>query len=112
MGVRGDKRERILPPYHFGDSASKKTCLWLKNLPPLKHTNIVDPGEFIEFKSGKKIAKWYSDGLTKTKSAKERQIWRSKTFPGFAKAMAEQWGEFVKNEVFKKVKNESLFKEN
>ncbi len=54
----------------------------------------------------------YSDGLTKTKSAKERQIWRSKTFPGFAKAMAEQWGEFVKNEMFKKVKNESLFKEN
>ncbi len=104
--------EYIVQPYHFGDSASKKTCLWLKNLPPLKYTNIVDPGEFIEFKSGKKIVKWYSDGLTKTKSAKERQIWRSKTFPGFAKAMAEQWGEFVKNEMFKKVKNESLFKEN
>nr|WP_231630832.1 hypothetical protein [Helicobacter pylori] len=112
MNTRYKKPNQIVQPYHFGDSASKKTCLWLKNLPPLKYTNIVDPGEFIEFKSGKKIVKWYSDGLTKTKSAKERQIWRSKTFPGFAKVMAEQWGEFVKNEMFKKVKNESLFKEN
>ena len=39
----------------------------------------------------KKIPKWYSDGLTKTKTAEERRTWRSKTFPGFAKAMAEQW---------------------
>ncbi|GAA8870382.1 hypothetical protein HpRN61_00570 [Helicobacter pylori] len=54
MNTRYKKPNQIVQPYHFGDSASKKTCLWLKNLPPLKHTNIVDPGEFIEFKSGKK----------------------------------------------------------
>ncbi|EAI4441008.1 hypothetical protein A0Z62_04540 [Campylobacter lari] len=104
MNTRYRKADQIVQPYHFGDSASKKTCLWLKNLPPLKYTNIVEPGEFIEFKSGKRIAKWYSDGLTKTKSAKERQIWRSKTFPGFAKAIAEQWGKFIKNELNKKDK--------
>lgn len=42
-----------------------------------------------------KIAKWYSDGLTKTKTPEERRTWRSKTFPGFAKAIAEQWSKFV-----------------
>ena len=110
MNTRYKKPEQIVQPYYFGDSASKTTCLWLKNLPPLKHTDVVSPGEFIEFKSGKRISKWYSDGLTKTKSAKERQIWRSKTFPGFARAIATQWGEFVENEILKKAKNENLFK--
>lgn len=72
--------------------------MWLKNLPPLKPTKIVDKGEYIEFESGKRLAKWYSDGLTKTKTAEERRTWRSKTFPGFAKAIAEQWGNFLLNE--------------
>lgn len=103
MNTRFRKPDQIVQPYHFGDSASKKTCLWLKNLPPLEYTNIVDPGEFIEFESGRKIAKWYSDGLTKTKSAEERRTWRSKTFPGFAKAMATQWSEVLINEsIYKK----------
>ena len=92
------KPNQIVQPFFFGDSASKKTCLWLKNLPLLEVTNLVDPGEFIEFGSGRRIAKWYSDGLTKTKTAEERRTWRSKTFPGFAKAIAEQWGEFLINE--------------
>lgn len=64
-------------------------------MPLLKPTNIVDKGEYIEFKSGKRIPKWYSDGLTKTKNAEERRRWRSKTFPGFAKAIAEQWSAFL-----------------
>ena len=55
----------------------------------------VEKGEYIEFKSGKRIPKWYSDGLTKTKTAEERRTWRSKTFPGFAKAIAEQWSEVL-----------------
>ena len=95
MSTRWRKPDQIVQPYHFGDNASKKTCLWLKNLPPLEYTDVVDPGEYIEFKSGKKIAKWYSDGLTKTKTPEERRTWRSKTFPGFAKAIAEQWSKFV-----------------
>lgn len=93
------KPDQIVQPWMFGDSASKKTCLWLKNLPLLKPTKIVDEGEFIEFKSGRRLPKWYSDGLTKTKSSEDRRTWRSKTFPGFAKAIAEQWGEELKNGV-------------
>ena len=98
MNSKFRKPDQIVQPYHFGDSASKKTCLWLKNLPPLEYTDVVDPGEFIEFESGRRLAKWYSDGLTKTKTAEERRIWRSKTFPGFAKAIAEQWSEVLINE--------------
>lgn len=85
------KPDQIVHPYHFGDSASKATCLWLKNLTPLKHTNIVEKGDYITFKSGKKIPKWYSDAFTKAKTAEERRNLRSKTFPGFAKAIATQW---------------------
>ena len=95
MNTRFRKPDQVVQPYHFGDSASKKTCLWLKNLPLLEYTNVVDPGEYIEFGSGKRLAKWYSDGLTKTKTAEERRTWRSKTFPGFAKALAEQWSVYV-----------------
>lgn len=64
----------------------------MKNLPQLKYTNVVDKGEFIEFKSGKRIPKWYSDALTEAKTKEERQRIRSKTFKGIAKAMADQWG--------------------
>jgi site-specific DNA-cytosine methylase len=92
MSTKYRKPEQIVQPYHFGDSASKTTCLWLKNLPLLKPTNIVDKGEFVNFASGNKMPKWYSDAFTQTKSAKERSKIRSKTFPGFANAMANQWG--------------------
>lgn len=97
MNTRYRKPNQIVQPYFFGDSASKSTCLWLKNLTHLKPTNIVDKGEYIQFGSGKKIAKWYSDALTKTKTAEERRKLRSKTFPGFAKAIAEQWSQEVLN---------------
>lgn len=89
------KPEQIVQPYQFGDSASKKTCLWLKNLPSLKPTNIVDKGEFITYKSGNKMPKWYADALTNSKNAEERRKIRSKTFDGIAKAMAEQWSKAV-----------------
>lgn len=98
MNTRWRKPNQVVQPWMFGDPASKATCLWLKNLPLLQATKIVDKGEFIEFGSGKKLPKWYSDGLTKTKTAEERRTWRSKTFPGFAKAIAEQWSEVLKNE--------------
>ena len=95
MSSRFRKPDQVVQPYFFGDAASKSTCLWLKNLPLLTPTKMVDKGEYIEFKSGKRIPKWYSDGLTKTKTAEERRTWRSKTFPGFAKAIAEQWSAFL-----------------
>ena len=84
------KPEQIIQPYMFGDEATKTTCLWLKNLPKLEPTNIVGKGEFVQFKSGKTMSKWYYE-LSRLPH-KERGKARSKTFPGIAKAIAEQWG--------------------
>ena len=95
MSARFRKPDQTVQPYWFGDSASKATCLWLKNLPLLKKTKVVDPGERVVLSSGKTLPKWYSDALTKAKTAAERRTLRSKTFPGFAKAMAKQWGDFL-----------------
>tara|TARA_R110002020_G_scaffold34375_2_gene104643 strand:+ start:1173 stop:1847 length:675 start_codon:yes stop_codon:yes gene_type:complete len=90
------KPDQIVQPWMFGDEAQKSTCLWLKNLPLLKPTNIVGKGEFIEFisKDGnkKKQPKWYFEALQKAKTPEERRTLRSKTFPGMAKAIADQWG--------------------
>ena len=83
------KPDQIIQPWQFGDPFQKSTCLWLKNLPPLKHTNIVDKGEFYVSPSGKKLPKWYSEN----KSAKNR----SKTFPGIANAIADQYSLFICN---------------
>ena len=89
------KPDQIIQPYMFGDKAQKSTCLWLKNLPKLVPTDIVDKGEFIEFisKKGvkKKQPKWYYEALQKAKTPAERRTLRSKTFKGIAEAMATQW---------------------
>ena len=89
------KPDQIIQPYEFGHSEAKKTCLWLKNLPKLKPTKIVDKGEFMEWvdKNGKKKrqAKWYMDVLSKAKTKAERQKLRSKTYQGIADAIAKQW---------------------
>ncbi len=95
MNTRYRKPDQIVQPFFFGDKASKTTCLWLKNLPPLQKTNEVEPGEWVNFKSGKRMQKWYTDALSKAKTPEERRNLRSKTFPGFAKAMAEQWSEYI-----------------
>lgn len=79
------KPDQIIQPYMFGESFSKKTCLWLKNLPKLIPTKIVDKGEFITYASGKRMPKWYAEKWGKGGE-------RSKTFQGIANAMAEQWG--------------------
>lgn len=91
------KPDQIIQPYMFGDSASKSTCLWLKNLPKLVPTNIVSKGEFFEFKDRKtgklkRQPKWYYEALQQAKTPQERRTLRSKTFKGIADAMAMQWG--------------------
>ena len=93
------KPDQIVQPWMFGDSASKTTCLWLKNLPKLVATNVVDKGDFKEWidkKSGKvkRQATWYYDALINAKSPEERRSLRSKTFKGIAQAIASQWGIF------------------
>ncbi len=104
VSTRIKKPNQIVHPYHFGDKASKATCLWLKNLPLLEHTNVVEKGEYIELKSGKRLPKWYSEALTKSNTPEERRTLRSKTFPGFAKAMATQWSKFIIENYSKKEK--------
>lgn len=84
------KPDQIIQPWQFGHEASKATCLWLKNLPKLEHTNVVDKGEFVTYKSGKRMSKWYADAASL--SPKEREKIRNKTFQGIADAMAQQWG--------------------
>jgi site-specific DNA-cytosine methylase len=82
------KPNQIIQPYYFGDTERKTTCLWLKNLPLLKPTNIVAP---IFSKSG------YSK--THLGYGKKNSTMRSKTFPGIAKAIATQWSEFLTKNV-------------
>lgn len=84
------KPDQIINPYQFGDAFEKKTCLWLKGLPILLPTKIVQPPKRTQFKSGKSHPSWYADALKLPKE--QRTKIRSKTFPGIAKAMANQWG--------------------
>jgi hypothetical protein len=89
------KPEQIIQPYMFGDEATKTTCLWLKGLPKLTPTDVVGKGERVVFASGKSHPKWYADALAKAKTKQDRQTLRSKTFPGIAKAFAEQWSRLL-----------------
>ena len=85
------KPSQIIQPYEYGHNAKKSTCLWLKGLPLLKPTEIVEP-DLVSYtcKSGKKVT--FSRHLVQGFENGERAKSRSKTFPGIAKAMAEQWG--------------------
>lgn len=83
------KYTQIIQPYEFGHPYSKKTCLWLKGLPNLRPTNILT-----------KYKPYVSCGTSKNKGNKDKAGFsrsggaakiRSKTFPGIARAMAEQW---------------------
>jgi hypothetical protein len=87
MSTYWRKPDQIINPWQFGHTTNKKTCLWEKGVPPLTPTKIIPPEQRTheiwqaEF-NGKKVT-WGSDECRKM---------RSKTFPGIAKAMAEQWG--------------------
>jgi site-specific DNA-cytosine methylase len=99
---------QIIQPYYFGDKAQKTTCFWLKNLPSLYHNatpNLFDDvvthtekGEFFEWidsKTGKKKRQplWFKEA--RSLKGNERSKIRSKTFPGIAQAMANQWGKYL-----------------
>ena len=75
------KYTQTIQPYEYGHPVQKKTCLWLKNLPELKPTNII-----YKRQSTKIPGNWFNKG------GKDRQKNRSKFFDGFAQAMADQWG--------------------
>lgn len=90
------KPAQIIHPWMFGDNYSKSTCLWLKGLDPLVPQVTKQPPlewfEWTDSKTGKKKRqpKWYADAWHLPPA--ERAKRRSETFPGIAKAMAEQWG--------------------
>lgn len=89
MSTTWRKPNQVINPYEFGDPFEKKTCLWLKGLPELMPTNVVDKPPRKQFDSGKSMPAWYAKAWHLPKE--ERAKLRSKTFPGIAKAMAEQW---------------------
>lgn len=87
------KPDQTLQPYHFGHDASKQTCLWLKNLPPLKPTAFVEPRVFWDGR--KAVARWGNQtdsGQNRLSPSADRWKDRSRTFEGIAQAMADQWG--------------------
>ena len=96
ISSRWKKPMQIIQPYQFGHKERKATCLWLKNLPPLKPTNIVEP-DIIKHASGKTDSRLHFETLSLT--AEERAKIRSKTFEGIAKAMATQWSEYILKEL-------------
>ena len=89
MSSQWRKPEQYIEPYMFGDPEKKKTGLWLKGLPLLKPTNIVEP-VIIHCKSGANEPRWHMETMHLPKE--ERSRIRSQTFLGIAKSMAEQWG--------------------
>lgn len=84
LEVIGRKYDQIIQPWQFGHGESKATCLWLKNLPKLKPTEIVE---------GREQRIW------RLPPGEERAKERSKTYPGIARAMAEQWSEYLINQL-------------
>jgi len=104
--------DQTIQPYNFGEDASKNTCLWLKNLPPLRHTKYIKPRmvcqcgrvytydeEFLhgcpECGPGKAKPRWANQtdsGQNKLGPSETRGADRARTYPGIAKAMAAQWG--------------------
>lgn len=80
LNIIGEKYSQIIQPWQFGHGETKATCLWLKNLPDLKPTNIV---------SGREQRIW------KMSPGDERWKERSRTFTGIANAMAEQYGKII-----------------
>jgi hypothetical protein len=85
----------IIQPYEFGHHARKKTCLWLKGLPALRPTNVVDAGDILpggySVGASADSAKDETGKILRWNDPRTAKI-RSKTFSGIAKAMAEQWG--------------------
>lgn len=89
------KPDQIISPYEFGHDVSKKTCLWLKNLPCLEPTQMVDP-RIVITPSGKPAKRWGNQcdnyGQDKLPPSADRWKLRSTTYQGIADAMAAQWG--------------------
>lgn len=98
MSTAFRKPNQIIQPYMFGDPVRKSTCLWLKGLPALKATKIVEPKIRPGGYSGASWAAKDENGKTIAWNDPRTAKIRSKTFPGIAEAMAAQWSEHLTKE--------------
>lgn len=96
ISTRIRKPDQIIQPHQFGHDASKATCLWLKNLPPLIPTGPhIAPRIVVNEKTGKAYKRWANQtdsGQNKLGPSDDRWKVRSKTYSGIAEAFAVQWG--------------------
>ena len=95
ISTRIRKPTQYVQPWQFGHDASKKTCLWLKNLPRLKPTKIVEGRVVGEDKRGWTIVRWTNQtdsGQNRLGPSPTRWAERSVTYSGIAEAMVDQWG--------------------
>lgn len=101
ISTRYRKPDQIIQPYYWGDCDVKTTCLWLFNLPKLIPETTEKPEiqykEWIS-KDGKKKRQSLYSYQASSLPKEERQRMRSKTYPGIAKAIATQWGEYLNNQ--------------
>ena len=89
ISTRVRKADQIVQPWQFGHDASKATCLWLKNLPPLRPTNVIEPRVI---NGRKRWGNQTDSGQNRLGPSADRWKIRSATYPGLAAAMADQWG--------------------
>ena len=83
------KPDQIIQPYQFGHGETKKTCLWLKNLPLLQHTSNNYDWKKLDYHN---IVNGRKDRIHKMPPSENRGKERSRTYQGIAEAMATQWG--------------------
>lgn len=86
LSTRWRKPDQIIQPWQFGHDASKATCLWLKNLPLLRHTNVLEGGRTA--RRGNQTP----SGQNRLGPSPERGALRARTYEGIAAAFADQWG--------------------
>lgn len=96
ISTRIRKPDQIIQPYEFGDDASKTTCLWLHKLPKLLATSYIQP----RIVNGqKRWANQTDSGQNKLSPSSNRWQERSKTYPGIADAIVNQWVSFIQSRV-------------
>ena len=116
IGTAIRKADQTIQPYEFGDNASKRTGLWLKNLPKLKPTKFVEPRlvcqdcksvfsyghhKCLNCGSQRYLPRWDNQtdsGQNKLGPSEDRAMLRAKTYQGWADAMADQWGRILKGD--------------
>lgn len=89
IGTAYRQADQMIQPYNFGHDASKQTFLWLKNLPPLQPTQIIQPRMVGK---NRRYGNQYDNGQSNLSASAARQAKRSVTYQGIANAMAATWG--------------------